>query len=66
MIVIYRVGKQIVGGQGGVLGDVLIIFHCDGDVKSIAGLKVETGLTVEPWVLLDECLLCVVHWTILL
>lgn len=36
------------------------------EMLSIAGVMLETGLTVIPLALLDECLLCVVHWTILL
>lgn len=43
LIVIYRDGNKIVGGPGGGTGDVLIIFHCNGDVLSIAGLILETG-----------------------
>lgn len=45
MIVIYRVGKQI-AGAGGRLGSwrCVVLFHYDGDVKSIAGAVLETGL----------------------
>lgn len=36
----------------------MIIFHHDGNVKSIAGLLLEIEFTANSWVLLDECLLC--------
>lgn len=61
MIVIYRAEQEIAGGKGGVL--VMIIFHHDGDVKSIVGLILEIEFTANSWVLLDERLLCEVHWT---
>lgn len=60
MIVIYRAEQEIAGGKGGVL---VMIFHHDGDVKSIVGLILEIEFTANSWVLLDECLLCEVHWT---
>lgn len=60
MIVIYRAEQEIAGEKGGVL---VMIFHHDGDVKSIVGLILEIEFTANSWVLLDECLLCEVHWT---
>lgn len=60
MIVIYRAEQEIAGRKGGVL---VMIFHHDGDVKSIVGLILEIEFTANSWVLLDECLLCEVHWT---
>lgn len=38
LIVIYRDGKRNSGRAGWGTGDVLIIFHCDGDVKVLQDL----------------------------
>lgn len=67
LIVIYRVGwNKYREGRAGVLQMYWPFSIAMEMLKSIAGLKLRTGLTVAPWVLLHTRLLCVVHWTILL